>query len=72
MGVVSLSEKAIKHIKDKWVTHDCGLCNKNDWDISDDIFKLYRDDMATMPFVTVICTNCGNTVLINAIVAEII
>ena len=52
----------------------CPLCGNTDWDITDKVFKVaeFDNDQSTIPIVPLVCTNCGNTYFINALVAKLI
>jgi hypothetical protein len=69
---MNLTDKAIEHVKNTWTNKKCICCKKNNWEVDGGIFRLYRNDMAAMPLIAVVCINCGNTVFINAIVEKIV
>lgn len=72
-------EKLIKHLERKWSSNKCPMCGFIDWNFSGILYRLrtYQDiglvtaKLPTIPIFPVTCGNCGNTVLINAIVAGI-
>lgn len=57
----------------------CPLCGSNHWDLSDTVFYVSEFDPKTIrlggnmfPIIPLTCRNCGNTYLINALVAKLI
>jgi hypothetical protein len=72
------SEKMINHLKHKWQGRKCPMCNGGTWNVSDRVYelreyhggKLVVGGSPIVPVVPVTCDNCGNTVLVNAIVSE--
>ena len=68
------------HLTKKWGPISCQMCHQGQWTVGDTIFELrefYGGGLKVgggpiIPVVPVTCSNCGRTVLINAIVAEII
>jgi len=74
------TEKLISHLKTKWQGRRCPLCNQGKWNVSDKVFELREyhggglvvGGTPIIPVVPVTCDNCGNTVLVNAIVSEAI
>ena len=74
------TEKFIEHLRAKWGnSRPCPVCGGTNWTVGDSSYELreYRGgdflvgQVPIMPLVPVICTNCGNTILINSIVAQI-
>ncbi|MBT5492061.1 hypothetical protein HOK00_07455 [bacterium] len=71
--------EVIKFLGEKWKTTECPMCKDTSWSISENIFELreYSDgnliigNVPIVPIVPVTCNNCGNTIMINAIVANI-
>jgi hypothetical protein len=72
------SEKFIAHLKLKWHGRNCPMCQAGNWNISDRVFELREyhggsfvvGGSPIVPVVPVTCDNCGNTILVNAIVAD--
>jgi len=66
-------------IKNKWTLHPkCPICHKNSWNVSPELFELRSFHGGSMviggkggivPLILVTCVNCGNTILINALIA---
>lgn len=75
-------EKLIKFINNKWRNQLCPMCGQRVWNVSDKIFEIreFNDgnmviggpDSSIMPVIPITCNNCGNTILINALVAELV
>lgn len=71
------SEKLIQHLKTKWAGRRCPLCNTGNWNVSDKVYELREfhggglviGNIPIVPVVPITCDNCGNTVLVNSIVA---
>jgi hypothetical protein len=74
-------KKLREYISNKWKPPaSCPVCRSNNWDISKEVYELREFHggnlvvggiSAVAPFVPVTCGTCGNTVLINAILAGI-
>jgi hypothetical protein len=52
------------------------MCGVGNWNVQDSTFELREFHEGTLvvggpiiPVVPVVCTNCGNTILVNAIIA---
>lgn len=71
-------KKLISTINSKWQTKSCPLCGKNNWDIGDQMITMVGvgEDKSIqlggqfMPLIPVVCSNCGNTILINPLVIK--
>lgn len=71
------AQKIIDHLKDKWQNRTCPLCGHGNWNVSDSVYELREfNDGALMvggapivPVVPVTCNNCGNTIMVNAILS---
>lgn len=61
--------KLSKFLNDVGAKSTCYMCGHNNWSPSDDFYYLtsHKDDNVIMPNIALVCGNCGNTVLINAI-----
>lgn len=76
------TEKAISFLNEKWNNMTCPYCHCTEWNVSDKAFELREFNNGNMylggpnaaitPVVTVTCNNCGNTVLINALITGIL
>jgi hypothetical protein len=73
-------QKLIQHLSEKWHGKACPMCNSGPWAIGTEIFELREfhggnfvlESSKILPVVNVTCTNCGNTILINAITAGLV
>jgi hypothetical protein len=76
----SINQDAVlAHLKSKWQGRPCPMCNAGNWELQDSVFELRQFNQGTLvvggviiPVVPVICKNCGNTVLVNAILSSAI
>jgi hypothetical protein len=74
------SKKLIEQLKIKWNERPCPMCGEKNWSVQDTIFELREFQHGSMvigngplvPVAPVTCNNCGNTFLINAIVAGLL
>jgi hypothetical protein len=74
------SEKLITHLKEKWDGRRCPMCKSGNWSVQDKVFELREyhggsmviGGSALVPVVPVTCDNCGNTILINGIIAGLV
>jgi len=74
------SQNAIKHLQEKWGNKACPMCGQNNWTVSDNLFELREFQGGNIilgsgpiiPVFPVTCNNCGNTVLVNGIVSQVI
>ena len=73
-------EKLKQHLADKWKTPvACAVCGENNWNVSDGLYELREfhggsmviGGSAIIPVSPVTCNTCGNTVLINPLIAGI-
>jgi hypothetical protein len=68
-----LEREAIKWLIERWGTErPCPYCSNPQWRIGTPVEFLLVSGEATAPHFPVLCTNCGNTVLINAVHAGIV
>ena len=71
------SEKFLNHLKKKWEGRPCPLCGIGNWNISDSVFELRKfhggnlviSGGPVVPIVPVTCSNCGNTIMVNALLS---
>ena len=76
------TNKMIYFLQNKWGDSICPYCHGNNWDVPDKAFELRefnKGDLkiggpegAILPVVPITCTNCGNTVFINALLAGLV
>lgn len=72
------SEEFLKHLREKWKGRPCPLCGVGNWNVSDSVYELreFHDGNLVLgsgpilPVVPVTCSNCGNTVLVNALLSK--
>lgn len=71
------TEKVLNHLREKWGSKECAQCGANNWSVTDKVFELREfqggslivGNSPIIPVVPVCCTNCGNTILVNAMVS---
>ncbi len=71
---VGLPEKALQWVKEKWgADRPCPYCEDNHWVVDPSLVQV-PSTQRTFSYLSfqVICTNCGNTVLLNAKMAELL
>lgn len=72
--------KVIQHLQTKWHGRSCPMCNAGTWNVQDSTYQLMEFNPQAglviggpvIPVIPIVCSNCGNTLLINAITAGII
>lgn len=71
--------QAIAHLQNKWSGRPCPMCATGNWNVQDSTFQLTEFNQGAMvlggpviPVIPIVCNNCGNTLLINAITAGVI
>jgi hypothetical protein len=71
------TEQLLTHLRVKWANRPCPMCGQGPWQVQDSIFQLLEFSEGgltiggpVIPVIPVACTNCGNTVLVNAIVSK--
>ncbi len=72
-------KKIVDHLRVKWAGRPCVMCGVGNWNIQESTYELREFNEGNMviggpiiPVIPVVCTNCGNTILVNAIVAKVI
>lgn len=72
-------KKIVDYLKDKWKGKSCPLCQSGHWMVQDSCFQLmtYNPDAflvggPVLPLIPVTCSNCSNTILINALLSGMI
>lgn len=70
------TKKVIAFLSEKWGSRDCPMCGKGPWEVQDRVFQLTEFHQGNIviggplvPVIPVTCTNCGHTVLVNAIIS---
>ena len=71
--------KILEHLKTHWGKRACPMCGKGPWNALDSTYQLteYNEGSLVLggplvPVIPVTCGSCGNTVLVNAIVAKVV
>ena len=71
--------KAIAHFSAKWAGRSCPMCGIGGWNVQDSTYQLLEFNQGSLvvggpviPVIPVVCNNCGNTLLVNAIIAGVI
>lgn len=73
-------EQAVTWLNEKWKpVKKCTVCGSTSWSVSDTFFQLTEFHLnkiivggPVQPVICVTCNNCGNTILINAVLSGII
>jgi len=72
-------EKLKEYLETKWHPINCRQCEQAAWVLPDKIFQLveYQSNFLPpgspiLPVIPITCSNCGNTILINALVASVL
>jgi hypothetical protein len=67
---IAFVNAAIEWLAAKWGDrHPCPYCGTDEWTVGVPVNLLLESRETLPPHFTVMCTNCGNTVFINAILA---
>ena len=71
--------RLIEHLRTKWLGTPCPMCHVVNWTVQDSIYQLLQFNQGVLriggpviPVIPVVCNNCGNTVLVNAITAGLL
>jgi len=71
------TQQVLQFLKVKWHGQTCPLCNSGNWTAQDSTFQLMEFNAGSLvvggpviPVIPITCSNCGNVVLVNAIVAN--
>ena len=76
MGLIK-TQQIIQHLSAKWGNNKpCPMCGGGPWTVQDRTFQLMEFNEvgmvvggAVFPVVPIMCGNCGNTILINAMLS---
>lgn len=68
-------DKLVTKLNQVWKNKVCEICNQTNWMIDDTLFELREfhggrtvlGSGAIKPLITISCTSCGNTKMMNAI-----
>lgn len=70
-------QNMIAYLKDKWEGRRCPMCGKGNWSVQDTVYEIREFNEGSfvvggpvIPVVPIVCTNCGNTVFLNAIISK--
>ncbi len=71
------TEKFISHLNQKWGNKPCPMCGSSNWNVSDTVYELREfhggnlvlGNGPIIPIVPVTCTNCGNSIFVNALMS---
>lgn len=73
------ADKLVAYLKEKWKGKSCPMCQTGNWIVQDNCFQITQYNAVAfviggpvIPIIPVICNNCSNTLLINAILAGVI
>lgn len=73
------ASKAIEHLRTKWHGRPCPMCGAGNWNVQDSTYQLLEFNQGglviggpVIPVIPIVCSNCGNTLLVNAITAGIL
>ena len=76
------SNQMIQFLNEKWTGTPCPYCRGTEWNVEGKVFELRefnKGDMyiggpnsSIVPVVPVTCNNCGNTVMVNALIAGVV
>lgn len=73
-----VAKKISEHVRTKW-KNGCPMCNSKNWELAGFTGISVKKDLGpdvilggpNLPSACILCRNCGNTVLINLIVAGV-
>jgi hypothetical protein len=75
---IDKKKKFIEFINQKWKEPQvCPICKEQTWAIPDNLYELREikkkelKNLRFTPLIEIICTNCGYTILMNAMVSGI-
>lgn len=71
------ANEIIEFLNEKWKNQACPMCGGHEWTVGDRMFELreFNNGSITVggpsssvaPVIPVVCSNCGNTILINTL-----
>ena len=72
--------KALAHLKSKWTgERKCQVCKSDIWNVHPELYELRQFNEGNMvlggplvPLLVIECTNCGNTIFMNAMRASVV
>jgi len=72
------TERIIQHLKNAWTVQACPMCRKSNWEVHGPITLPLGgvDNSAAagqnLPCAAIVCQSCGNSLIINLVVAGIV
>lgn len=72
------SEKLLAFLNEKWKDKNCPQCHANTWAIHGYVSLWVSNHPArvsgdiSLPMAALVCSNCGNTILVNLLMAGIV
>lgn len=76
---MKVAKEKVDNLIKKLQPHICPLCHKGQWIVSDTIFYLNEFNKGgvviggpSYPVLPLVCSECGNTIFINAIISDIL
>lgn len=73
------NEKLASFIKSNWKSSTCFCCRSNNWNVAQEVFQVTEFSQGNfiiggpvIPLIPITCNQCGNTILLNALVAGIV
>lgn len=75
------SKQLIEYLNEKWKGKGCPMCDENQWAISDKAMEIREfhggnlvvgQNSSIQPVIPINCGNCGNTMLVNGLIAGVI
>jgi hypothetical protein len=71
--------RTIEYLQRKWLGNPCPMCRVSSWNVQGSVYQLLQFNPSALvvggpvvPVIPVVCNNCGNTVLVNAITAGLL
>jgi hypothetical protein len=72
-------QKIVEHLKRKWTVQTCPMCKQNNWEIHGQVTLSLTTSSGrssgagqALPCAVVICQVCGNSMIVNLVVAGIV
>ena len=74
------TEQFIAHLTEKWKGRSCPMCGTAEWKVQPSVFQISQHSdkgviiggVPLIPLIPVTCSNCGNTLLVNAVVSGVL
>jgi hypothetical protein len=71
-------ERIIQHLKSGWTVQACPMCKKSNWEVHGQVTLALSGGehsaglSQNLPCAAIVCQSCGNTLIINLVVAGIV